>query len=405
MLPIGFLRNRGRECMKAIKVEKVYTPERIIDNGYLLFEKGKIQEITTVKPLCEALDFSGCYAIPGMIDMHIHGIAGHDTMDGNINALQEISMSLAKHGVTGFLPTTLTHDFEKVKNAVKVVSEAIGKMSGAEIIGSYVEGPYITAEHKGAHPVRYMRELSIDELDELIDASNNTIKVITIAPEKVNAIEAIGYLNEKGIHVSMGHTNADYDTTNRAIQHGARIAVHTFNGMRGFNHRDPGCLGAVLTNNQCQCECIADLQHVHPGAIKLLYRAKGTDQMILISDSMAAADLPDGDYTLGILAIKVENKIARTLENGSLAGSTTNLMECLKNVKGVLGTSLETILPTVGLNQAKLLGIDHEVGTLEVGKKANIVLIDDQFNVKATFINGGMVYINEGSCRQNADII
>jgi N-acetylglucosamine-6-phosphate deacetylase len=304
-------------------------------------------------------------------------------------------MSLARHGVTGFLPTTLTHDFEKIKKAVTIVSESIGKTRGAEIIGSYVEGPYITTEHRGAHPIKYIRELNMDELIELIKVSNHTIKVITIAPEKELAEEAIKLLTGKGIHVSMGHTNADYDTTNNAIEHGARISVHTFNGMRGFNHRDPGCLGAVLTNDQCYCECIADLQHVHPGAIKLLYRTKGNDRMILISDSMAAADLPDGSYTLGALEVKVENKIARTVETGSLAGSTTNLMECLKNIKEVLDIPLEKIVPMVSLNQARLLNIDNEVGSIECGKKANIVLIDREFNVHATIVNGEFVYRNE----------
>ncbi|WP_088043066.1 N-acetylglucosamine-6-phosphate deacetylase [Bacillus sp. EAC] len=378
--------------MKAIKAEKFYTLNQVLDTGYLLIENGKIQEITTKKPSCEILDFSGFEAIPGMIDIHIHGLAGNDTMDGSIHSLQEMSMSLARTGVTGFLPTTLTHDFEKIKNAIKVVSEAIGKSRGAEIIGSYVEGPYITPEHRGAHPVKFMRELSLDELKELIEISNNTIKVMTIAPEKELAEEAIKFLTKKGIHVSIGHTNADYDTTNNAIEHGARIAVHTYNGMRGFNHRDPGCVGAVLTNDQCYCECIADLHHVHPGAIKLLYKSKGQDQVLLISDSMAAANLPDGNYTLGTIEVKVENKIARTVETGSLAGSTTNLMECLKNIKEVLGIPLESILPMVSRNQAKLLNIDHEVGSLEPGKKANIVMIDQKLNVKATFINGNLVY-------------
>jgi len=378
--------------MKAIKVGKIYTTKQVIDKGYLLILNGKIKEITTNKPSCEILDFSGCEAIPGMIDLHIHGIAGNDTMDGSIQSLQEISMSLAKHGVTGFLPTTLTHNFEQIKKVIKVVNKAIGQTKGAEIIGSYVEGPYITPEHRGAHPVKFMRELSIDELNELIEISNNTIKVITIAPEKEHAIEAIKFLTDKGIHVSIGHTNADYDTTNNAIDHGARLAVHTFNGMRGFNHRDPGCVGAVLTNDRCYCECIADLQHVHTGAIKLLYKAKGKDRLLLISDSMSAADLPDGQYNLGILAVKVENKIARTVETGSLAGSTTNLLECLKNVKEILGARLETILPMVSLNQAKLLNIDHEVGSLEPSKKANIVLIDQELNVQATFVNGNLVF-------------
>jgi N-acetylglucosamine-6-phosphate deacetylase len=378
--------------MKAIKVGKIYTPKQVIDDGYLLILNGKIKEITTKKPSCEILDFSSCEAIPGMIDLHIHGIAGNDTMDGSIHSLQEMSMSLARHGVTGFLPTTLTHNFEHIKKAIKVVNEAMGQTKGAEIIGSYVEGPYITPEHRGAHPVKFMRELSIEELNELIEVSNNTIKVITIAPEKELALEAIKFLTDKGIHVSIGHTNADYDMTNNAIEHGASVAVHTFNGMRGFNHRDPGCVGAVLTNGRCYCECIADLHHVHQGAIKLLYKSKGNERLLLISDSMAAADLPDGQYKLGTLAVKVENKIARTVETGSLAGSTTNLLECLKNVKEILGTPLETILPMVSLNQAKLLNIDHEVGSLEPCKKANIVLIDQELTVQATFIKGDLVY-------------
>lgn len=378
--------------MKAIKAKEIYAHQQVIVTGYLLIEDGKIIDITTKKPSCEILDYSGYAAIPGMIDLHIHGLAGNDTMDGSINSLQEMSTSLVRHGVTGFLPTTLTHDFEKIKNAVKNVSEAIGQTRGAEIIGSYVEGPYITPEYRGAHPIKFMRDLSFCELTELIDVSNNTIKVMTIAPEKKLAIESIRFLTEKGIHVSIGHTNADYDITNKAIEQGARIAVHTYNGMRGFNHRDPGCVGAVLTNDQCYCECIADLQHVHPGAIKLLYQSKGSHKMLLISDSMAATGLPDGQYSLGTLAVKVENKIARTVETGSLAGSTTNLMECLKNVKDVLNIPLETILPMVSLNQAKLLKIDHEVGSLKSGKKANIVLVDQELNVKVTFVNGEIVY-------------
>ncbi|WP_201716717.1 N-acetylglucosamine-6-phosphate deacetylase [Rossellomorea arthrocnemi] len=378
--------------MKALKADYIYTPEGIVENGYLLLEDGYISGVSDETPPCDIIDFPGCAAIPGMIDLHIHGIAGHDTMDGSVLSLQEMSNSLVKYGVTGFLPTTLTHDLESIQKAVGAVSTAIGQTTGAEILGSYVEGPYITPDHKGAHPVDYMRELSIEEMEGLINASDNTIKVLTIAPEKEHAMEVIDYLMGKGIHVSMGHTNADYETTNLAVSHGARIAVHTFNGMRGFKHRDPGCVGAVLTNDDCFCECIADLHHLHPGAIKLLYKTKGSDKILLISDSMAAADLPDGHYTLGILDVKVKDRIARTVETNSLAGSTTNLLDCLKNMKEVLKLPLEGILPMVSLNQAKLLKIDHEVGSLEIGKKANIVLIDDKWDVRATFVGGEMVW-------------
>jgi N-acetylglucosamine-6-phosphate deacetylase len=378
--------------MKAVKAGRIYTPEGIVENGYLLLEDGRISGITRKTPPSDIIEFPGCSAIPGMIDLHIHGIAGHDTMDGSVHSLQKMSNSLVKYGVTGFLPTTLTHDLESIRKAVEAVSTAIGQTTGAEILGSYVEGPYIAPEHKGAHPVEYMRELSIEEMEGLIKASDNTIKVLTIAPEKEHAMEIIDYLTGMGIHVSMGHTNADYETTNLAVSQGARIAVHTFNGMRGFKHRDPGCVGAVLTNDDCLCECIADLHHLHPGAIKLLHKTKGSDKILLISDSMAAADLPDGHYNLGTMDVKVKDRIARTVDTNSLAGSTTNLLDCFKNMKEVLKLPLEKILPMVSLNQAKLLNIDHEVGSLEIGKKANITLIDEKWDVRATFVGGEMVW-------------
>ncbi|PLR75227.1 N-acetylglucosamine-6-phosphate deacetylase [Bacillus sp. V3-13] len=381
--------------MQAIQTKKIFTPEKTCEAGYLVVENGRIKEITTIKPECGILDFSRFTAIPGLIDLHIHGIAGYDTMDGSLDALQGISSNLARHGVTGFLPTTLTHDFEKIKQAAKAVHLVMGNTCGAEILGSYIEGPYLTPEHKGAHPTKYMREISLADLDDLIAASNHTIKIITIAPEKHNTIEAIKYLSEKGIIVSLGHTNADYETATHAIENGASISVHTFNGMRGFNHREPGCLGAFLTNEMVFCECIADLRHVYPAAIKLLYKAKGSNHILLISDLMAAADLPDGDYMLGTLAVKVKDRIARTIDTGSLAGSTTNLMDCIKNTQAVLRLPLEQILPMATLNQAKLLGLDKEIGSLEIGKKANVVFIDQDFDVKATMVNGQFVFTKE----------
>lgn len=385
--------------MKAIFAKRIYTPTAVVHSGYLLYENGMIAGITSDKPDCEVLNYSSYSLIPGLIDTHIHGIAGNDTMDASAEALQGISLSLAKHGVTSFLPTTLTHNFEKVKDAVRIVSTQIGKTAGAEIIGSYVEGPYLTPEHRGAHPVHFMREVTIADFEELIEASNGTIKIITIAPEKENALKGITYLRQKGIRVSMGHTNADYETANLAIKTGANISVHTFNGMRGFNHREPGCLGAFLTNEENYCELIADLEHVHPAAIKLLYKAKGLEKILLISDSMAAANLPDGDYELGSLPVKVVNGTARTLETGSLAGSTTNMMDCLRNIQRVLNLPLELILPMASRNQAKLLGIDDETGSLEAGKKVNAAIINDDFEVQATFVKGDAVYVkNKNHC-------
>lgn len=381
--------------MEAICADKIYRPNSRIHSGFVIYKNGFITDITEEEPDCQIHDFSGFSVIPGLIDIHIHGISGNDTMDAAPEALQEISISLARHGVTSFLPTTLTHDFEKIKAAVSEIGRQIGKTAGAEILGSYVEGPYLASEHRGAHPVNYMREISMEEIDELIKASQNTIKILALAPEKEMALKVIPYLKSLGILVSLGHTNADYETANLAIDSGASISVHTFNGMRGFTHRDPGCLGAFLTNEHIFCELIADLEHVHPAGIQLLHKAKGADEILLISDSMAAADLPDGKYKLGSLTVRVKDGIARTMETGSLAGSTANLMSCLRNTKEVLGLPLESILPMATINQAKLLGVDHEIGTIEIGKKLNAAVIDDAFNVIATFVNGKVAFMEE----------
>lgn len=377
-----------------IRVKKAYCEDKVLEDAMLIIENGIIKKIVHgqhQEELGDILDLTEYNIIPGLVDLHIHGANGYDTMDAKFNSINEISKYLASKGITSFLPTTVTDNIENIKTALTNVYESMKKVEGAEILGTYVEGPYITEEHKGAHSENLIKELDIEEIDELIKASNNTVKVVTIAPEKKNANECIRYLTERGIQVSMGHTSATYDEASKAIQCGAKIAVHTFNGMRGFNHREPGILGAVLTKDEVYCELIADLVHVHPAAIELLLKCKDENKVILISDSMQAAGLEDGEYVLGALKVIVKDSVAR-VESGSLAGSTTNILSCVKNLIEKIGVDPLKALKMASLNTSKILKLDESIGSIKEGKKANLVVVDDNFNVIKTIINGIIVY-------------
>ena len=379
-----------------IKVKSIYCEDKVLKDATIIVENNIIKDIVKNELVLdyskglEIIDFSNYSIIAGLVDLHIHGGNGYDTMDANFNSLNEISKYLAKRGVTSFLPTTVTDEMEKLKKAVVAVAENIGKVEGAEIVGSYVEGPYITKENKGAHPEHLIRTLRIDEIRELIELSKDTIKVLTIAPEKQNSKECIEYLVQRDVRVSMGHTNANYDEVVKAVRGGANISVHTFNGMRGFNHREPGVVGAVLTEDSVYCELICDLVHVHPAAIDLLLRCKNKDKVILMSDSMQAAGLEDGDYMLGALKVIVKDSIAR-VESGSLAGSTTNVLAAIKNMIDKIGVNPIEAINMGSLNPSKLLGIDDTIGSIKIGKRANFVIVDDEFNVINTVVAGGVL--------------
>lgn len=379
------------------KAKKIYCEDNVVENGVLIVEDGTILGVKndcSVNDCDELIDYSQYELIPGLIDPHIHGADGFDTMNCSYEALNSISMFLAKHGITGFLPTTVTQDINKVKNAVENVAENIHKVKGAEILGTYVEGPYITEEHRGAHATEFIREICVDELKELLEAGKGTVKTITIAPEKKNAIECIKFLRSKGVNVSMGHTSATYKETMDAINNGANIAVHTFNGMRNFNHREPGIIGAVLTEDSIFCEAICDLIHVHPAALNMIVRCKSKDKIVLISDCMEAAGLKDGNYELGALKVIVKDGVART-ETGSLAGSITNILNCVKNMVESVGVSKEDAIKMGSLNTSRLLGVENSIGSIKEGKKANFVLINEDYAVQATYINGQKIYSNK----------
>jgi N-acetylglucosamine-6-phosphate deacetylase len=313
-------------------------------------------------------------------------------MDATYEAINEMSKYLATIGVTFFVATTVTSALSKIEKAVKNAADCMEKgLEGAKLLGSYVEGPYIANEYKGAHPEEFIRELNIHEIENIIGKARNTVKIITIAPEKPQSIDIIKCLTERGIKVSLGHSNATYEETMQAIQNGATIAVHIYNGMRELHHREVGLLGAVLNNDDIKAEMICDGTHVSIPAMQIVMRCKNKEDIVLITDCMMAGGLKDGDYILGELNVKVSGGIVRT-ESGSLASSNLKLIDGIKNMHTLVGVSFEDSLKMATINAAKSIGVDSEIGTIESGKSADIIAIDDDFNVIFTMINGKIIY-------------
>jgi N-acetylglucosamine-6-phosphate deacetylase len=378
-----------------LKCKEVFLEDEVKNNYSILIDDGIIRTIDKdINHNCNVIDLSKYKAIPGLVDLHIHGGNGYDTMDGTYESLNGISKFVARYRVTSFLPTTVTAPMDNIEKAVINLKETMEKgVDGAEILGLYLEGPYLTEEHKGAHPPSFMRPLNLEEIQRLIDLSSNNIRIITIAPEKKGSNEVIKYLKDSGVKVSIGHTNATYDEVMDAFDIGASIGVHTFNGMRGLHHREPGVVGAILNRREVYAELIADNIHVHPGVMSILYRLKDSDKMYLISDCMRAGGLKDGEYMLGELKVIVKNSIART-QNGSLAGSSLKIIEALKNIINATGISLHEAVKMATITPARALNLDNSIGSIKENKKANIAIIDDELNVVMTIINGKIVHKN-----------
>ncbi|MGB9678873.1 MAG: N-acetylglucosamine-6-phosphate deacetylase [Thermoanaerobacteraceae bacterium] len=376
-----------------LKHGEIYLEDEILYDKDLLISEGKIFDIgkNINTHDAEVIDLKGKKVVPGFIDIHIHGGVGHDSMEGTYEALNAISVHLARHGVTSFCATTMTMDMPYILDALKNINETMKKgTEGAQVLGAYVEGPFISKEHKGAQDDRYILEPNIDIMDKFIEASNGNIKVIALAPEKDKNGEFVEYVTKKNIRVSLGHTNATYEEMKNGVDHGATIAVHTYNGMKGLHHREPGALGEVFLDDRLYSELICDFIHSHPAAVKILLKIKGTDRVVLISDAMAACGLGDGEYSLGGQKVYVKNKEAR-LENGTLAGSTLTLDKAVANITS-LGITLFEACKMVSENPAKVIGIADRKGSIAIGKDADITILNSDLTVDMTMVNGEIVY-------------
>jgi len=258
-------------------------------------------------------------------------------------------------------------------------------------LGVHLEGPYINPEKRGAHDAEYVRLPSLDEIRELLEASNHTIKIVTLAPEVKGSIELITELRKFGIVASVGHSNATYSEVVDAIKHGVTHATHTFNEMGGLHHREPGVVGAVLVQDELTAELISDNIHVHPAAMKLLIRTKGTNKVVLVTDAIQAAGMPDGEYRVGKKDVIVRNGVCR-VESGELAGSTLTMDGAVRNVMKSVGLPLRTAIKMATINPALAINIDKNKGSLEPGKDADIIIIDKEVNVYVTIVKGKIVH-------------
>ena len=330
-------------------------------------------------------------AIPGFLDIHIHGAGGRDVMEANRDALEAVTRKVVEYGTTSLLATTVTAGPEDTCRAAAGISlyitqQRTGKQSRAEVLGIHFEGPFISKVRRGVHPVEWIQSPSEELLNRLLQAAAGNARLITIAPEVLGAAPCIDAARKAGLVVSIGHTDANYEQTRFAIAHGARSATHTYNAMRPFTHRDPGVIGAVLTSPELNAELIADGVHVEEAAMKLLLKAKGYERVILVSDGLSATGMPDGKYMLGGFEVTVTNGVCRNAA-GILAGSTLTLDRALRNIVK-LGVPLADAARMLTLNPATLLGIEFKKGSLRVGADADVLLLDQDLRVTEVWARG-----------------
>lgn len=382
----------------AILARKVITPDTVIPEGVVLVEGRKILEVgsrfevTFDEREFHALHFERQILVPGFIDVHIHGSGGRDVMEGTREAVEVVSKFLASHGTTAYLATTVTASPIKTIQALESLGKLIQEETGgARILGVHLEGPFINEKKRGVHPPEHIRNPSVRIFDELVKMSGNQIKLVTLAPEIPSGLQFVEHIRSKGIVVSLGHSNATYEEARQAIQAGATNATHTFNAMREFSHREPGILGAVLTDSRVWTELIADGVHVDPIAVEMLLRCKGTRRVLLITDAISAAGMPDGDYHLASLAVKVSQGVCRSLE-GSLAGSTLSQDRALQNMIRWTGMPLEQVICMLTRNPAESIGVSESKGSVQPGQDADLVLLEDDLSVQATLCEGSLVY-------------
>ncbi|MGN0332790.1 MAG: N-acetylglucosamine-6-phosphate deacetylase [Lachnospiraceae bacterium] len=375
-----------------IKNVKVYTEEKSFKDGEIIINDGVFAEYADGAD--DVIDGEGCYAVPGFIDLHFHGCMGYDFCDGTKEAIEEIAKYEASIGVTAISPATMTLPVDELKDILKVAAEYKKEASeksdakAADLIGINMEGPFISPAKKGAQDERNIISCDAKVCQEFLDASEGLVKFVGIAPETSDeAVSFVKQMKDK-VHISLAHTNADYDTAKAAFDAGANHAVHLYNAMPAFTHRAPGVVGAVSDSPHVNAELICDGVHIHPSVVRATFKMMGAERMILISDSMRATGMPDGQYTLGGLDVNVVGNRATLVSDGALAGSATNLMDCVRTAVKVMGIPLETAIACATMNPAKALGEYENYGSITPGKKANVVLLDKELNLKAVVKDG-----------------
>ncbi|WP_168188771.1 N-acetylglucosamine-6-phosphate deacetylase [Thermoflavimicrobium daqui] len=383
--------------MRTVLKGNVVQRNHVIKQGILVINDGRIEFIGKEHEYTPDgherwIDYSDHFICPGFIDVHIHGNAGFDVMDATPKALHEITQSLSRYGVTGFLATTMTAPMKYIHRALQnIISFQETANEFTQVLGIHLEGPWINKKHKGAQKEEDIIDPTLEQIEDIWKITGDQLKFVTIAPEISGALEAIKVLTNKGVICSIGHTDATLEDVNQAAQCGATHFTHLYNAMRGLHHREVGVVGAAFTKEEMTCEIIADFVHSHPKAVELAYRIKGRDKLLLISDGMRAVGMRDGKYELGGQTVLVQKCIAR-LEDGTLAGSTLTLDRAVKNLIEGLQTPITDAIYMASTAPAQKLGISATKGSLEVGKDADLVILSNTFDVRLTMIQGKEVY-------------
>ncbi len=398
--------------MLAFTAQKLLTPTHVIEHPLVLVEERRFLEISAVsaRPMPTGVsltDFGDGVMVPGFVDLHIHGSAGYDVMDDDVKALPAVGRMLAQHGVTSYFPTTVTAPIDVTLRALERLADAIENRELAGVapsvaannedgkgraapLGIHLEGPFISHVRRGAHPPEYLLAPTLPLFEQFWQAARGHIRMMTIAPELEGALEVIAEAAERGVCVSLGHSDADFAAAERGIAAGALHATHTFNAMRPLDHRtldhhSPGILGAVLTNDRVSADIIADGVHLDPAIVKLVAAAKRPHQTVLITDAISATGMPDGRYRLGTLEVKVSE--GKCTVDGKLAGSVLTMDRAVQNLARFAGWDLPQALAAASENPARVAQIPTK-GVLAVGADADFLVLNPKGEVMRTFIGG-----------------
>lgn len=376
----------------------VLTPTGLIQEGVLAIAGEKIVYAGEAAGLPAELQQSNAqvlkhpdgYIIPGFIDIHVHGGNREDFMDSSKEVLDKITSFHSSQGTTAMLATTMTApkaDIDRVLHEVQNYRNQ--EMPYTRLEGVHLEGPFISPKWPGAQNPEHIVLANIEWLEEWVSTYPGLVRQVTLAPEREGALEAVKWLSSHGIVAALGHTDATYEEVEAAVEAGLSHGVHTFNAMTGLHHRKPGVVGAMLSDDRLSCEIIADGIHVHPAAMRILARVKPQDKLILITDAMSAAGMPDGEYTIGDLPVVVEDGIATLKSNrNSLAGSTLTMIKGFQLLVREVGLSLEQASLAASTNPARKIGIDDRTGSLEAGKLADVLLLDHKLELQGVWIQG-----------------
>ncbi|MBI4458430.1 MAG: N-acetylglucosamine-6-phosphate deacetylase [Acidobacteria bacterium] len=391
----------------AISARQVFTPLEAIEDGLVVIEEGTIRSVgsrqeLTVPSGARFLDLGDRILVPGFVDVHIHGGLGRDLMEGTAEALETVARLCVQHGTTSFLPTTLTAPVPALRRVMEGLGIAIrswkkgAASSGepsAEPLGIHMEGPFLNEGRRGVHPPEFLQKPSLPLLRQLTEAAGGSLKILTLAPELEGAPDVQAAAQQSGVQVALGHSDATFEEAQRAIDAGARHAVHVFNAMRPFAHRDPGILGAVLTDDRVFAEVIADGAHVAAPALRLLVQAKGVQNVLLVTDGVSATGMCPGHYRLGGLEIVLGDDPRTGLlscrnSEGKLAGSVLTQDRAIRNMVSHAHVMLREAVTMVTWNPARLLGLETRKGCLRPGADADLVVLEPNGTVAGTMVSG-----------------